>query len=248
LLRIFIAFRDAAPFLARCVRSVQNQAFRNWTCDIFDDVSTDDSLNVCLEETRDDSRFILHKNEKRMWQTGNLYTWAHSTQYDDRDIAFMIDGDDWLPDDRVFDRVLDAYSDPRIWTTYGNFQYVDNEGRVTKGHCQQLTNARAIRQLPWITSAPHTFNLFLFRQIALRDLCTSSGDFIPVCGDLAFTFPTIEMAGDCHSICLPDVNYSYNIANPRNEFKVMREQKRAMSRFLRTKPSYPALQSSDAPF
>jgi hypothetical protein len=170
--------------------------------------------------------------------------WQCSRRKDvaDDDIIVQVDGDDWLPDAAVLERLSSAYADGSTWVTYGNYIRIGKGAREI-GHCKQVASARRIRNLPWTSSAPRTYKAFLLRAIRYEDLLWKNGHFIPVAGDLALMFPMIEMAGDKRNKCLHDINYCYNVENPLNDFKIRNALQKEIDVFLRKKPPYVELAS-----
>lgn len=52
--------------LIRSLKSIQSQSLTDWECIICDDHSEDDTYDFLIQYTRNDSRFIIIKNEKNM--------------------------------------------------------------------------------------------------------------------------------------------------------------------------------------
>ena len=132
----------------------------------------------------------------------------------------MIDGDDWLPHDRVLQRINQEYQNPDVWLTYG--QYEENNG--TEGFCQQIPQRmireRLYRKFKWVYSHVRTFYAALFKKIKKEDVMYE-GDFFRSAYDMAFMFPMLEMASE-HIRFIPDILYIYNVDNPLADNKVDR--------------------------
>ena len=58
------------------------------------------SIELYIDEYDLHSKFKLRKNSIRRWKMANLYYAIH--QCDDNDIIIILDGDDWLFDENVF--------------------------------------------------------------------------------------------------------------------------------------------------
>ncbi len=72
---ILTGFYNAEKYIERCLTSIKNQTYKDFTCYITHDLSTDNSANVVKEFIKDDSRFILvPDNKKKLYQAGNLDT------------------------------------------------------------------------------------------------------------------------------------------------------------------------------
>ena len=229
MIRIITPFYNVSQFINRCIESVQSQTIEEWTWHMLDDASTD------LVEVFD-SRIYLDRQQEQKFQTANYVSMLKNPEFSPEDIVISIDADDWLPDQYVFDRILNAYSDGNTWITYGSF-HCSNDEFLFSG---PLEDASQIRHLPWKTSHLRTWKLWLWRLIKEDDLLGPDGSFLRCAGDMAWMFPMIEMAGS-HSKWLKDINYIYNRENPLSCNKIRKVEQIANAIWFRSKPSYKAL-------
>ena len=57
-LSVVLAVKNGEKYIAEQLRSVQNQTYKNFECIIIDDHSTDDTVNIVLEQfCKRDNRF-----------------------------------------------------------------------------------------------------------------------------------------------------------------------------------------------
>ena len=229
---------NAATYLQRCLLSIQLQSFKNFVCYITDDMSTDQSLEIASRFMFEDQRFIPIKNTKKMYQPGNYdQVIRNNIIINDMDICIEVDGDDWLPDAYVFDRIYNLYRNDRIWIANGSFIYHD--GRP--GFARPQTEFGNLRNSDFTASHIRTWRAFLWRKIKEEDLKDSEGNYWRVAGDLAFMYPMLEMAGKEHYFFMPDVNYIYNEENPINDHKVDLSRVHMTSAKIRSMKPYPKL-------
>ena len=229
---------NAATYLQRCLLSIQLQSFKNFVCYITDDMSTDHSLEIASRFMFEDQRFIPIKNTNKMHQPGNYdQVIRNNIVINDMDICIEVDGDDWLPDAYVFERIYNLYRDNRIWIANGSFIYHD--GRP--GFARPQTEFDNLRNSDFTASHIRTWRAFLWRKIKEEDLKDSEGIFWKVAGDLAFMYPMLEMAGKEHYFFMPDVNYIYNEANPINDHKVDLSRVHMTAANIRSMKPYPRL-------
>ena len=208
---------NAEDYVERCIGSIMGQNYQNFKCYITNDLSTDNSLNIVKDMIKDDERFVLIDNETKMYQPGNYdQIIRDNNEIDDNDIIVEVDGDDWLPDSKVFDRVANLYVDDSVWIANGKFRYVN--GGI--GFAAPPNNISTIRQETFTASHLRTWRAFLWRKIKVEDLKDENGVYWKTAGDLAFMFPMLEMAGEEHYRFMTDVNYIYNEINPLNDHKV----------------------------
>jgi glycosyltransferase involved in cell wall biosynthesis len=214
MLRVFISFWNAGPFLSRCLLSLQSQSFTDWTAHLYDDASTDTSQEIAKAFADSDERFKYIRNTSQCWQAGNLYAFSRMVNILDSDIVFQLDGDDWLPDTSVLQRFITAYEiEPELCVAYGSFiKYRD--GTILPGLWSgPIEDYSGLRSAPWVIGSPKSYRMGLLRKLAPADFHDDNGDPIKVAADLATMFPIIEMAGIKRTKWLPSANYVYNMDN-----------------------------------
>jgi glycosyltransferase involved in cell wall biosynthesis len=207
---------NCAQYIERCLLSIMSQRFKNFTCYITDDLSTDDTKEIVKKTIQGDSRFILVENTTKMYQPGNYNQIINGKSIPDEEICVEVDGDDWLPNSIVFDIINDIYKDNKVWMTSGSFKYHD--GR--QGFAKPPSSFTNIRKQTFTLSHLRTWKSWLWKKIKEEDLKDENGNYWSVAGDLSFMFPMLEMSGEEHYRFLPNINYIYNESNPINDHKV----------------------------
>jgi glycosyltransferase involved in cell wall biosynthesis len=217
------------------INSIKHQSLFDFRCFITDDLSTDNSRSLVKDLIKDDNRFKLIENAKKMYQPGN-YNQIIRGDYNisDNEIIVEVDGDDWLPDPNVLARINDVYSNNDVWIANGSFIY--NTG--AHGFSSPQTNFDNLRTSRFTASHIRTWRAFLWREINENDLKDENGEYWRMTGDLAFMFPMLEMAGPEHYKFMPEVNYVYNADNPLNDHKVDITLVDSIAKKIRTKPKY----------
>jgi len=222
-------------YINKCLSSIVSQTYKNFTCYITDDMSTDNTVSKIKKFIKNDDRFVLIENKTKMYQAGN-YDQVIRGNYDvdDDDICVEVDGDDWLPDSKTLQRVVDTYSYGDIWLANGSFRYHD--GRP--GFAQPHKDFVDIRQKPFTLTHLRTWKSFLWRRIKQEDLKDSNNDYWKIACDLSFMFPMVEMCGPEHYKFMHDINYIYNESNPLNEHKVNLPEVQKMNKIIRAFKPY----------
>ena len=215
---ILTGFYNAEEYIERCLGSIMGQTHKDFKCYITHDLSTDNSVKLIKEMISGDDRFILiDDNEKKLYQAGNFdKVIRNNPNITDDELLIEVDGDDYLPDSKVFARINDLYKDDNIWIANGSFRY--HNGQI--GFSSKQTNFDNLRNTNFTASHIRTWRAFLWRNIKEEDLRDENGDYWQWSGDLCFMFPMLEMAGEEHYHFMTDVNYVYNAENPINEHKV----------------------------
>lgn len=225
-------------YLEKCIKSIKSQVYQDWVCYLTDDLSTDNSVDVIKKLISNDDRFILVENKEKKYQPGNYDQIIRNNEdiYDE-DIIVEIDGDDWLPDNKVLYRIQDVYRDKNVWITNGSFVYKNG----TPGFSIKQESIDNLRNVRFTASHLRTWRAFLWRKIKEEDLKDENGLYWSVAGDLSFMYPMLEMATEKHYKFLSSVNYVYNNENPINDFKVNLTKVHEIEQKLRKKTPYQPL-------
>ena len=229
---------NCEEYVEKCLATIMTQTYKNFKCYITDDLSTDNTVTKVKKFIEKDDRFVLIENKTKMYQPGN-YDQVIRGNYDvnDEDICVEVDGDDWLPDSKVFERVVNHYSDSNVWLANGSFKYHD--GRM--GFAQPHTNFENIRQKTFTLTHMRTWKAFLWKKIKPEDLKDKNGQYWCVAGDLSFMFPMVEMSGPSHYKFMNEINYIYNEGNPLNDHKVNMNKVTEIVNEIRMKKIYEKL-------
>lgn len=210
-----------------------SQKFKDFTCYITDDMSTDKTVEIVKRTIKDDLRFILIENHCKFHQPGNYDQVIRFRATSGDEICVEVDGDDWLPNPNVLGNINQVYQDPNVWMTSGSFKYHD--GRP--GFANPPTSID-VRKQTFTLSHMRTWKAWLWKKIEIEDLKDENGNYWEVAGDLAFMFPMFEMCGLEHYRFLTDINYIYNESNPINDHKVNMSKVIEIVNKIRNKKSY----------
>ncbi|HRN78481.1 MAG TPA: glycosyltransferase family 2 protein [Candidatus Dependentiae bacterium] len=239
---VIIPSYNNAQWYQKNLDSVRTQQYENYRVIYIDDCSTDgtaDLVEQYITKYNLTDKFTLVKNKTRRRALANHHTAVHMCA--DQEIIVQLDGDDWFKHDQVLQRVNQAYADPAIWLTYGQYEEFPS-GKV--GRCKPMLPAAVVhnchRECSWVTSALRTFYAGLFKQIKLQDLLYQ-GDFFTVACDLAFMFPMIEMAKG-HVQFIDEVLYVYNRSIQTNDDKIAFIEQVHADNVIRARSKYEPLE------
>ena len=229
---------NCQDYIEKCLATIMTQTHKDFRCFITDDMSTDQTVNKIKNFIKEDNRFILIENKNKMYQPGN-YDQVIRGNYgvEDDDICIEVDGDDWLPDSKVFERIVNHYNSGDIWLANGSFKYHD--GRM--GFATPHTSFEDIRKKTFTLTHVRTWKSFLWKNINPKDLKNQEGEYYRVAGDLAFMYPMVEMCGSEHYKFMDEINYIYNESNPINDHKVNFSEVQKMNYLIRSMEPYSRL-------
>ncbi len=148
LVSIIMPVYNAAPFLADCLKSIQQQSFSNWELIAIDDFSTDASFKVLEEASSFDRRIRVIKNTKK----GIIPALSLSLKNANGHFITRMDADDIMPADRLLKMVeaLKAASPKTVIT--GLVDYFSST-EVSQGYktYQDWLNKNIQAENPWVS-------------------------------------------------------------------------------------------------
>jgi len=239
--KIIIPCYNVESWIIKTISSVLDQTYENWKAIIFDDGSTDTTLekikSVLQNSPKKDKFIVKRKNINSGGILENHIYCINEMCKDDEDIIVLLDGDDWFYSNDVLQYLNEVYKDKDIWLTYGNYICINPTFNLNR----PLVSTRTYRKnLDWCTSHLKTFKYKLFKGIDREDLYYN-GHFIKMAGDMALMYPMIEMAGMKRIKFIERPLYVYNNINPLNEDKKNVTFQLLMRQYIQNKKEYDEL-------
>jgi len=226
------------------LESCLNQTYPFFSIIYIDDASKDKTgqmVDAYIQKRHLESKCRIIHNTENQGALANLYNVIQTI--DPHTVVITVDGDDWLANTHVLEKLAQVYSSGQIWMTYGNYK---TEPSAWKSVCanfpDEIIKNRAFRSptQPWIASHLRTFYAKLFQLIKKEDFL-HEGKFFPMGWDCAFMYPMLEMASQNHFQLIPDVLYIYNLQNPISDFQKSRPLQVQLEKVIRAKPPYQAI-------
>lgn len=244
---------NAEKYIKRCIESVVAQDYDNYCMFIVNDASTDntrkvihqylDTLPVHLKK-----KIFINTNKDNL---GAVYNQVSTIQEDcgPNGIVMLLDGDDWLINDpNLFHKYNNLYAEG-VEFTYGScWSVVDSIPLIAQEYPPRVKWAKDYRNYKFNWNMPYThlrtFKASLMHSFlhtkgnyAFRD---ENGDWLKAGGDTSIFYTMIEAADPENVVCIPEVVYNYNDANPINDYKVnSEEQTRNANRVVASSPFQP---------
>lgn len=220
------------------ILSVINQNSNNYRVIFTDDKSSDgtfEKVEEIVKKSGKADKITLIKNEVRLGALHNLYNMIHSCN--DDEIILTLDGDDWLSDENVINKLQQVYSSSDVWMTYGQYQnYPDGGKGIAQRIPENVVTTNSFRNYTWCSSHLRTFYSWLFKRMAKKDFLYNN-DFYLMSWDMVIMFPMLEMSSG-HSRYIDDILYIYNLDNPINDHKVNIQLQQNLDRYIRGLPKY----------
>lgn len=249
---IVVPGRDHSAFLGKNLDVLLNQTYQNWRAIVTIDGKTEDNdkaYEIAERYANRDKRIIVCYEKERVWGLANiihgfslLAVKFGSSKYD---VLMEVDGDDWLDNIEVLNKLAKIYENPDTWLTYGSHyrtQGVVSSLRmpiVCQEHKDWVWKEKSFRSAPWWSSQLRTFRRFLWDNIEEKDFLDPEGNYWKRAWDLAWMFPMLEMCEKHNVVVIPDMIYAYNVHPKCNFMMDGGDAQRKNEWIIRSRPKYP---------
>jgi len=195
--------------------SILNQTYKLWRVIYTDDCSTDDTydlVNNYIIDNNLENNFILLKNDINMKQAYSRY--QSYKRCDDDEIICFLDGDDWLYDNNVLEKLNNEYQSD-IKLTYGSYYKYENNKITTfvksKVYENNVILHNLYRQMKgWYGIPLRTGYASLYKSMPESYMLDNKGNWMSACTDVAeFLWGIEHSEGKFKNIDYP--TYVYNI-------------------------------------
>lgn len=230
-----VPFYNAEKYIAKCIESIGSQDYDNYIVHLRNDCSTDNSaeaVNQALNRLpREISKKFISWYEAK--NKGAVYNQVQAMYYEnepiyDGDIIALIDGDDWLPNDpNIFHKINNAYREGAQFTYGSCWSVIDNIPLIAQPYPPEVKQNRRYRDYRFNWNMPYThlrtFDAMLITDMVPEDFMLD-GQWPRAGGDTHVFYTLIEKADPDGVVCIPDILYCYNDANPLNDYKINGEE------------------------
>lgn len=181
--------------------SILNQTYTNYKVVYIDDASTDGTYDKVVDIVKELPNWTVIRNSENKGATYNYFHNLSEYTKDPTEIVIHLDGDDWLYDETVLEKLNTLYSEKDCWMTYGGFVVWNGDSDEPILPYPQSTlypefihNHKLYRQDLWRASHLRTYRAYLLQAINLDDLKSlEDGKYYWHASDLAFQYPCMEM-------------------------------------------------------
>lgn len=205
------------------IASIINQTYTNYDVLYINDASTDDTStvvqNIINDYKLDNWTLLNWENNKQRGFNVNPNE-DHIINFMDSkdDILMFVDGDDWLYDENVLEKLNNYYNKYDPWMTYGGM-YTHPSGKLAypqnTHYSNEVHEKNLYRQDIWRASHLRSFRWFLYNKIQRKDLIWSkTKEYYYNAEDLAVSFFCMEM---CPKEKIGVVNFPTYVYNENPE-------------------------------
>jgi glycosyltransferase involved in cell wall biosynthesis len=198
--------------------SILNQTYTNYEVIYIDDASTDGTYDKVVDIVKELPNWTVIRNSENKGATHNYFHNLNEYIKDPTEIVIHLDGDDWLYDETVLEKLNTFYNEKDCWMTYGGFivwNGPDAESTLpypqSTEHSEFTHKHKLYRQDHWRASHLRTYRAFLLQAVGLEDLKSlEDGKYYWHASDLAFQYPCMEMCPKDKIQVVDFYDYVYN--------------------------------------
>jgi glycosyltransferase involved in cell wall biosynthesis len=155
---------NAEKTIGRCIRSVINQNFKNVEYIVIDGGSTDNTSSIINQYASNVSHFISEPDN------GIYDAMNKGIRQASGDVVGMLNADDFFADNSVLSLIADAFTNNNIDATYGDLDYINENGRVIR-HWRSGQFVRRKLRFGWMPPHPTFYcKRYLFEKFGFYRL------------------------------------------------------------------------------
>ena len=212
---IFVPIYNFGLFLNICIQSIIQQSYNEWFCFLFDDGSTDNSSDICLEYIKIyPDKFKYIKLDKK--NNGPAYSKWYGIQEiikvcKDEDVMIIIDGDDYLINRNALSIINQKYIDTKCLATFGSYRGKFDE-------MKNKVNMKTYSRKEWFYMHPRTCKCSVLKNFTEKDFKYKDREWLQKATDVAFFCNIIEWVGLKNVQYIKEILYQYR-DHPNNIYK-----------------------------
>jgi len=232
--------------------SILNQTYTNYEVLYINDASTDNTVKKVesIVSGLPNWRIISNiKNMRRGYNISPYNTHLYNFMKSDEDVLVFVDGDDWLYDETVLEKLNKFYINNDPWMTYGGMVCYPS-GNIANPqntpYSDEVHDSNLYRRDHWRASHLRTFKWHLYKRIKYEDMIYSTtGEYYFHAEDLATSFPCLEMCPSNKIGILDFYSYVFNETMTNRSRGVAREKEAGVELEMEIRNKIPYAKLSD---
>ena len=217
-LKVIIPSYNSVKWLKKTLHSVAIQTYQNCQVCVIDDASTQAGQKELIEWYCEKYNWQAIYRTENQGALSNIVEGIKLLGPADEDAILLLDGDDWIFNKHVFEKVAKEYASPSTFLTYGQFiTYPRWQVGFCKPISPELYISQNFKKDPFIFSHLRTFRFKIWKAIDEKDFLDAAGNYYRTAWDLAIMYPLLEMTGGQGCKFIEQILYVYNMDNPLND-------------------------------
>ena len=229
-------------WIERCINSCVTQKYKNFEVILVDAVSDDNTFEIAKKCAEDFPNLKVYQNEVRIPQVANFLWLAELSK--PGSIVVSVDGDDWLKNGKVLQKLNEVYNSGDVWMTYGSYEEFPYRDVSFAYHAypDNVIKNNSFREYRWVASHLRTFKRELLLKVDHSAFKREDGNWLDTAGDQAIMLPMLEMSGE-RSRHISEALYVYNVANVTRDGALNEARQVELANYVRSKPKYQRLEN-----
>jgi len=229
-------------WIERCLNTCLTQKYDNYEVILVDAISNDKTFEIAKKYEKEFNILKTYQNEIRIPQVANFLWLAELSK--PKTIIVSIDGDDWLKNSKVLQKLNNVYNSGNVWMTYGTYEEYPyrSVSHIYKPYPDDVIKNNSFREYQWLASHLRTFKRELILKINKDDCKREDGEWLDTAGDQAIMLPMLEMSGT-RSRYISDVLYIYNVANQQRDGAINEPRQVTLANYVRSKKKYNVIET-----
>jgi glycosyltransferase involved in cell wall biosynthesis len=233
---VVVTCRNAEHEIPKMLQSLLDQVYTDFGCVIYDDASTDQTVQVLRSIIGEDPRFHVICGATRVWATEGRWVALNRIKNAPRNsLVVLLDGDDWLYDETVLDYLVSTYFKSRYLAGHGNF--ISDGGELcgwSQDYPEEIKQQGSYRIQPWVATHLRWFRLGLREHLPYSALLDTDGNPFKAATDFALFLPILELSGPQTVYC-PQPLYVYNRRDGKVDERTWRKLQKEAENGIRGK-------------
>lgn len=228
-------------WIEKCLNTCLTQKYNNFEVVVVDALSDDKTWEICQRYAKDFSNIRIFQNKIRQPQVAN-FLWLTELSKPGS-IVVSIDGDDWLKNSKVLQKLNEVYSSGEVWMTYGTYEeypYRDVSS-IYQPYPDEVIKNNAFKDYRWLASHLRTWRRELLLKVDEDAFKREDGQWLDTAGDQAIMLPMLELSGN-KSRHIAEPLYVYNVANMSRDGAINESRQVELANYVRAKKRYTALE------
>lgn len=228
-------------WIEKCLNTCITQKYDNFEVILVDAISTDKTFEIAKKYAEEFPKLKVYQNEIRIPQVAN-FLWLTELSRPGS-IVVSIDGDDWLKNNKVLQKLNDVYNSGDVWMTYGTYEEFPyrSVSHIYRPYPEEVIKNNSFREYQWLASHLRTWRRELLLKVKEEDFKREDGEWLDTTGDQAIMLPMLELSGN-KSRYIPDVTYIYNVSNSSRDSAKNEARQIELSNYIRSKKKYEPLE------
>ena len=221
---IVVAVYKAPQYIERCLTSLQEQDYDDYTVCIVDDNSEEPEQHEVIRKFAERNDWTAIFNEERKGALYNQVMAIKTVCQNPEDVVVFVDGDDQLTHINVLNYLDNVYQEQDMELTYGSYQSVPFAATCPAAvpYPPDVVGANAYRHHTrkhgLLINHLRTFKYKLFLMMDEDVDFKLNGEWFAAATDTAMMIPALELAKK-HKV-IKDVLYNYSSDNPISDWRV----------------------------